>query len=1025
MNLAKKAVSVGLSAALLATLVATVAAPAAFAGSTAPAYAPTGTLVGAAVPTAAGAAGAAVSGSAVVTFTAATAITAPTSPAVNAVEVTFPAGTTFAAGATTAGNWFIDAATSGTFAAASGVVISGTTLRLEFTVALSAAAHTIEAGVAGLVINPPLNGTFSVNTYASGTAGSVGTGTLTDTGSASMGLVSPTISVSPASIPADGVSTAMVTVSLAAPVAASATGPTLTVTTTGGTFIAAANGSTALFTAAPTFTASSFYGTALATALASGSRTATGTLQAPTAAGTATLKLLVTPVNSVSATQVSSTSVAFITVGAVYVPAGTLVGSTVPAAAGNVVTFTTATVIPAASTGTTNALEISFPAGTVLPSSASAWSVTGLGTITGVVLSSSGTTVRFEFAGAVAARTAVTIATTAAGSITNPPLNGTFSVNTYASGTAGSVGTGTLTDTGSASMGLIQPTLTPNPTSVPADGASISVVTISASSVVAAKTAPTFTITTTAGTFVGSPAAGTFWAATPTNTGLSVFGTATNTASLTAVSATANLQAPTTAGTALLKLYVTPASGGAATLVYTTTVGFTALAAPAALVVGSPNPSTIQSATTSGPSVLTATVYDATNTPMAGQLVTVSTNLGYLGTNGAGSCANSSSTATAASSCAAVTNASGQVSAWLFAGGLSGTATVTFSVGTLKGTATVSIVGPLAKLTATQTVDSTATGAAAPVIVAYLNATDAAGVPYTNIATSNFTISATPAGILTASPSVGAYVAATATTPAGYPVRLQCGPNSGTVTLSASVTNTAVVPNQTITALPFQVSCAGPAASFTISPSATSVQPGGTLTVTVNVRDAANIPAPDGTSVTMFTNGVGNVVATSGGSSATTDGGAASFYFLAPSSAGTAVLTAFVSGVTGPQSVSITVGTPTPPAPPVAYTAASALGVTMSGPFTTATKLPKLGQYITVKFSLGAAAAGKIVTIYEAARTPANTTGTWGAFHGLTTRIADANGNVYFYWKSTSAAWLSFYAGLNGSYSNSSQARWM
>ena len=85
-----------------------------------------------------------------------------------------------------------------------------------------------------------------------------------------------------------------------------------------------------------------------------------------------------------------------------------------------------------------------------------------------------------------------------------------------------------------------------------------------------------------------------------------------------------------------------------------------------------------------------------------------------------------------------------------------------------------------------------------------------------------------------------------------------------------------------------------------------------------------------------------------------------------------------------------------------------------SGPFTTATKLPVKGKYVTVKFSGFAAGASVIVMVASKSGT------TWSAFAPKSTRIADASGNVYFYWQSTSAAWLSFM--VIGT--NSVQARW-
>jgi len=101
--------------------------------------------------------------------------------------------------------------------------------------------------------------------------------------------------------------------------------------------------------------------------------------------------------------------------------------------------------------------------------------------------------------------------------------------------------------------------------------------------------------------------------------------------------------------------------------------------------------------------------------------------------------------------------------------------------------------------------------------------------------------------------------------------------------------------------------------------------------------------------------------------------------------------------------------------------AASAAGLTTSGPFSTATKIVKLHKYVSVEFSFGAANAGKTVIIEGAAKT----NGVWSAFSRLTLRIADSNGNVFWHYRSASVAWLSAYGNLGGVHTNSVQARWM
>lgn len=107
--------------------------------------------------------------------------------------------------------------------------------------------------------------------------------------------------------------------------------------------------------------------------------------------------------------------------------------------------------------------------------------------------------------------------------------------------------------------------------------------------------------------------------------------------------------------------------------------------------------------------------------------------------------------------------------------------------------------------------------------------------------------------------------------------------------------------------------------------------------------------------------------------------------------------------------------------------AASALGVRRAGFFSTSTKVPALGTYATVRFSLGAAYAGKTIGIWAATK---GSTGVWSTFSRLTSRIADASGNVYYFVRSSSAAWKSFRAAFDGGGSLaakatvSAQVRW-
>jgi len=108
---------------------------------------------------------------------------------------------------------------------------------------------------------------------------------------------------------------------------------------------------------------------------------------------------------------------------------------------------------------------------------------------------------------------------------------------------------------------------------------------------------------------------------------------------------------------------------------------------------------------------------------------------------------------------------------------------------------------------------------------------------------------------------------------------------------------------------------------------------------------------------------------------------------------------------------------------PVAGTAATRLGVTQVGSFTTSTKVAKVGKYVTYRFDFGVAAAGKRVEIWGATKTGND----WSAFAKVTARIANSSGVVYYYIRQNSATWKSYrgYFVDGGSWSPARQARWI
>ena len=108
---------------------------------------------------------------------------------------------------------------------------------------------------------------------------------------------------------------------------------------------------------------------------------------------------------------------------------------------------------------------------------------------------------------------------------------------------------------------------------------------------------------------------------------------------------------------------------------------------------------------------------------------------------------------------------------------------------------------------------------------------------------------------------------------------------------------------------------------------------------------------------------------------------------------------------------------------PIAGTAATRLGVTQVGAFTTSTKVQRTGRYVTYRFDFGVGAAGQAVRIYGATKTGND----WSAFTVVTTRLANASGVVYYHIRHNSATWRSYrgnWAG-GGSWTPARQARWI
>jgi len=479
---------------------------------------------------------------------------------------------------------------------------------------------------------------------------------------------------------------------------------------------------------------------------------------------------------------------------------------------------------------------------------------------------------------------------------------------------------------------------------------------------------------------------------------------------------------PAAVGTATITATEVPAVG-IANVEGTFTVDFYAASQLAVSTANTTNVLSVASAAASpatlGVATLTTTVKNsvgASGSPVANATVTYV--ISPLGTLGAGS----------VQTITATTNASGVASTTVNSTGVAGTSTITTSVSyqsvtTTLAAKTFSFYGPLAKLTASARVVSTELSGNSDALKVV--AEDAAGnkidgltvvgvLPSGSVVTTLTAVTATGAGTPTTSYGAGTGAAK---------VNAVCGATAGKASVQVKYVVSA---STTITSNAVDLYCADNVAkSFTIMAGATAVAPGGNTSITVNIKEKNGLPVPDGYEAAVLTNS-GAIFGDLTGSAATTYGGDATWTFLAPSTAGIATATAFVSnnavlanGTLFPtQSVTITIGAV---ATAGTCTNASALGANATSGFSTATKVAALGTYQTFKISCGAAAAGQTVGILVATK---NSAGVWSSFTRLTGRVADASGTAWFNWRSSSATWVSVRGDLGGGLSNAVQARW-
>ena len=237
-------------------------------------------------------------------------------------------------------------------------------------------------------------------------------------------------------------------------------------------------------------------------------------------------------------------------------------------------------------------------------------------------------------------------------------------------------------------------TLSTSAISIPADGASTALISLTASGTATNSGGGLLSLSTDNGKFltVPAPTDGNVWQEAGTGTVIAANGLTASTSVEDAIGAAADtvtLQAPSAVGTATIQLRAVPAGGGTAVLQGQITVSFTTPAA----VPGAPASATLTSAGSAttlaplGTLVLTTVYLDANGaTPLAGSSIIVTTDLGTLSAPTNGTCVLQACTGSSVPG-------GGSFAVTLNHGGVAGAATVTVTRGSVIKTKTITLTG--------------------------------------------------------------------------------------------------------------------------------------------------------------------------------------------------------------------------------------------------------------------------------------------------------------------------------------------
>ncbi|MGO9179829.1 MAG: hypothetical protein ACLQBX_08685 [Candidatus Limnocylindrales bacterium] len=200
--------------------------------------------------------------------------------------------------------------------------------------------------------------------------------------------------------------------------------------------------------------------------------------------------------------------------------------------------------------------------------------------------------------------------------------------------------------------------------------------------------------------------------------------------------------------------------------------------------------------------------------------------------------------------------------------------------------------------------------------------------------------------------------------------------------------------------------------ALSISAAPASTTPGGTVTFTYTVKNLGGATL-DGVGVTDPSCSPVSYVSGDTTPDGALEAGETWIFMCTMTPSATMLETAMAFGTADGTTTLATASTtvtvlPGPVTPPyivaTRLSAGSAVGVARMAPFSGATKLPRVGQYATVRWVISPAQAHQLIGVEIATK---GADGTWGPWTTVTSRLTDASGVAYYFLKSARPLWVS------------------